>query len=136
MSFIDFFGNKVRARDVVYSNGNSIATKNLKIDGTSKNTSFLSDKAYTFSGYGLDNTHTVEVTITDKVGNSTSYTVEIGIGKVPFQVPPNKNCMGIGRYCDEEGQLQVGYDLRLYGKILDSSGNQMLIVGLKDTYDF
>lgn len=116
--------------------GNSIATKNLKIDGTSKSTSFLSDKAYTFSGYGLDNTHTVEVTVTDKVGNSTSYSVEIGIGKVPFQVPPNKNCMGIGRYCDEEGQLQVGYDLRLYGKVLDSNGDQLFMLGLEESYDF
>lgn len=116
--------------------GNSISSKGLKIDSTSKSTSFLSEKYYTFSGYGLDTTHTVEVTVTDTVGNSTSHSVEIGIGKVPINVPIHKNGVGIGRYCDEEGQVQVAFDLRLYGKVLDSSGNEMLIVGLKDTYDF
>lgn len=116
--------------------GNSISSKGLKIDSTSKSTSFLSEKSYTFSGYGLDTTHTVEVTVTDTVGNSTSHSVEIGIGKVPINVPIHKNGVGVGRYCDEEGQVQVAFDLRLYGKVLDSSGNEMLIVGLKDTYDF
>ncbi len=116
--------------------GNSISSKSLKIDSTSKSTSFLSEKAYTFSGYGLDTTHTIVVSITDKVGNSTSYSVEIGIGKVPINIPTHKNGIGFGRYCDEEGQVQVSFDLRLYGKILDSNGDQLFMVGLEDSYDF
>ena len=89
--------------------GNSISSKSLKIDNVSKNSSFASGKSYTFSDYGLDTTHTIEVIIKDTVGNSTSYSLEIGIGKVPFHIPLHKNGMGVGRYCDTEGELQVGY---------------------------
>ena len=98
--------------------GNAIKTKSIKINNTSKSTAFNSGQGYVFGTYPLRSTHEVEVSITDNVGNTVSVTHEIGIGKVIFNVPPHKNGVGWGRYCDKEGEFQIGYDLNVFGKIL------------------
>lgn len=115
--------------------GNNISTKKITIDSTVKNTSFATGGKYTIGTYALDSTHRVTVEIKDNVGNGTVYTLEIGIAKIPFQIPLHKNGMGIGRYCDSEGQFQLGYDLRLFGKILDSSGSELMMFGVTEDYD-
>ena len=115
--------------------GNSISAKKITIDSTVKNTSFATGGKYTIGTYALDSTHRVTVEIKDNVGNGTVYTLEIGIAKIPFQIPLHKNGMGIGRYCDSEGQFQLGYDLRLFGKILDSSGSELMMFGVTEDYD-
>ena len=98
--------------------GNAIKTKSIKINNTSKSTAFNSGQGYIFGTYPLRSTHEVEVSITDNVGNTVSVTHEIGIGKVIFNVPPHKNGVGWGRYCDKEDEFQIGYDLNVFGKIL------------------
>lgn len=98
--------------------GNAIKTKSIKINNTSKSTAFNSGQGYVFGTYPLRSTHEVEVSITDNVGNIVSVTHDIGIGKVIFNAPPHKNGVGWGRYCDKEGEFQVGYDLNVYGRFL------------------
>lgn len=98
--------------------GNAIKTKSIKINGTSKSTTFNSGQGYVFGTYPLRSTHEVEVSITDNVGNTVSLTHDIGIGKVIFNAPPHKNGVGWGRYCDKEGEFQVGYDLNVFGELL------------------
>ena len=98
--------------------GNAIKTKSIKINNTSKSTAFNSGQGYVFGNYPLTSTHVVEVMITDNVGNTVSVTHDIGIGKVIFNAPPHKNGVGWGRYCDKEGEFQVGYDLNVFGELL------------------
>lgn len=98
--------------------GNAIKTKSIKINNTGKSTAFNSGQGYVFGTYPLRSTHEVEVSITDNVGNTVSVTHEIGIGKVIFNVPPHKNGVGWGRYCDKEEEFQIGYDLNVFGRFL------------------
>ena len=98
--------------------GNAIKTKSIKIDSTSKSTAFNSGQGYVFSGYALNTTHEVEVSITDNVGNTVTVIHDIDIGKVILNIPPHKNGVGWGRYCDKEGEFQIEYDLNIFGKIL------------------
>lgn len=98
--------------------GNAIKTKSIKINNTGKSTAFNSGQGYVFGTYPLRSTHEVEVSITDNVGNTVSVTHEIGIGKVIFNAPPHKNGVGWGRYCDKEGEFQIGYDLNVFGELL------------------
>lgn len=98
--------------------GNAIKTKSIKINDTSKSTAFNSGQGYVFSGYALNTTHEVEVSITDNVGNTVTVIHDIDIGKVILNIPPHKNGVGWGRYCDKEGEFQIEYDLNIFGKIL------------------
>ena len=98
--------------------GNAIKTKSIKINNTSKSTAFNSGQGYVFSGYTLNTTHEVEVSITDNVGNTVTVIHDIDIGKVILNIPPHKNGVGWGRYCDKEGEFQIEYDLNIFGKIL------------------
>ena len=98
--------------------GNAIKTKSIKINNTSKSTAFNSGQGYVFSGYALNTTHEVEVSITDNVGNTATVIHDIDIGKVILNIPPHKNGVGWGRYCDKEGEFQIEYDLNIFGKIL------------------
>lgn len=98
--------------------GNAIKTKSIKINNTSKSTAFNSGQGYVFGTYPLRSTHEVEVSITDNVGNTVSVTHEIGIGKVILNIPPHKNGVGWGRYCDKEEEFQIGYDLNVFGRFL------------------
>lgn len=98
--------------------GNAIKTKSIKINNTSKSTAFNSGQGYVFSGYALNTTHEVEVSITDNVGNTVTVIHDIDIGKVILNIPPRKNGVGWGRYCDKEGEFQIEYDLNIFGKIL------------------
>jgi len=92
--------------------GNAIKTKSIKINNTSKSTAFNSGQGYVFSGYALNTTHEVEVSITDNVGNTVTVIHDIDIGKVILNIPPHKNGVGWGRYCDKEGEFQIEYDLK------------------------
>ena len=98
--------------------GNAIKTKSIKINNTSKSTAFNSGQGYVFSGYALNTTHEVDVSITDNVGNTVTVIHDIDIGKVILNIPPHKNGVGWGRYCDKEGEFQIEYDLNIFGKIL------------------
>ena len=98
--------------------GNAIKTKSIKINNTSKSTAFNSGQGYVFSGYALNITHEVEVSITDNAGNTVTVIHDIDIGKVILNIPPHKNGVGWGRYCDKEGEFQIEYDLNIFGKIL------------------
>lgn len=98
--------------------GNAIKTKSIKINNTSKSAAFNSGQGYVFGTYPLRSTHEVEVSITDNVGNTVSVTHEIGIGKVILNIPPHKNGVGWGRYCDKEEEFQIGYDLNVFGELL------------------
>lgn len=98
--------------------GNAIKTKSIKINNTSKSTAFNSGQGYVFSGYALNTTHEVEVSITDNVGNTVTVIHDIDIGKAILNIPPHKNGVGWGRYCDKEGEFQIEYDLNIFGKIL------------------
>lgn len=104
--------------------GNSIKTKSIKINNTSKSTAFNSGVAYVFGTYSLNTTHSVEVSITDAVGNTVSQKIEITIGKIPFQIPIHKNGLGLGRFCTVEGQMQVGYILNLFNGFLVENEEQ------------
>ncbi len=98
--------------------GNAIKTKSIKINNTGKSTAFNSGQGYVFSGYALNTTHEVEVSITDNVGNTVTVIHDIDIGKVILNIPPHKNGVGWGRYCNKEGEFQIEYDLNVFGKIL------------------
>lgn len=104
--------------------GNSIKAKSIKINNTSKSTAFNSNVAYVFGTYSLNTTHTVEVSVTDAVGNTVSQKIEITIGKIPFQIPIHKNGLGLGRFCVAEGQMQVGYILNLFNGFLVENEEQ------------
>ena len=108
--------------------GNSIISKKISIDGTTKNTNFVNGGTYTYGTYGVNSEHTVVIEITDAIGETASISIEIGIGTIPFHIPIHKRGMGIGRYCDTEGQLQVGYDLNLFGKLLINGEEQLTFV--------
>lgn len=101
--------------------GNAIKTKSIKINNTSKSTAFNSGQGYVFSGYALNTTHEVEVSITDNVGNTVTVNHDIDIGKVILNIPPHKNGVGWGRYCNKEGEFQIEYDLNVFGKILKNN---------------
>ena len=101
--------------------GNAIKTKSIKINNTSKSTAFNSGQGYVFSGYALNTTHEVEVSITDNVGNTVTVIHDIDIGKVILNIPPHKNGVGWGRYCNKEGEFQIEYDLNVFGKILKNN---------------
>lgn len=98
--------------------GNAIKTKSIKINNTGKSTAFNSGQGYVFSGYALNTTHEVEISITDNVGNTVTVIHDIDIGKVILNIPPHKNGVGWGRYCNKEGEFQIEYDLNIFGKIL------------------
>ena len=101
--------------------GNAIKTKSIKINNTSKSTAFNSGQGYVFSGYALNTTHEVEVSITDNVGNTVTVIHDIDIGKVILNIPPHKNGVGWGRYCNKENEFQIEYDLNVFGKILKNN---------------
>lgn len=98
--------------------GNAIKTKSIKINNTSKSTAFNSGQGYVFSGYALNTTHEVEVSITDNVGNTVTVIHDIDIGKVILNIPPHKNGVGWGRYCNKENEFQIEYDLNVFGEFL------------------
>ena len=101
--------------------GNAIKTKSIKINNTGKSTAFNSGQGYVFSGYALNTTHEVEVSITDNVENTVTVIHDIDIGKVILNIPPHKNGVGWGRYCNKEGEFQIEYDLNVFGKILKNN---------------
>ena len=104
--------------------GNSIKSKYIKINGTSKSTAFNSGSVSVFGTYALNQTHTVEVSVTDAVGNSIKVQTEITIGKIPLVIPIHKNGLGAGRFCTVEGQFQVGFDLNLFGGFMINDQEQ------------
>lgn len=108
--------------------GNAIKTKSIKINNTSKSTAFNSRQGYVFSGYALNTTHEVEVSITDNVGNTVTVIHDIDIGKVLMHIPNHKNGIGFGRYCDVEEQMQIGYDLNIFGSLLINGEKQPIFI--------
>lgn len=108
--------------------GNDIVYKKISIDGVDKNNNFEDGGTYIYGSYGVDSEHTVVIEITDAIGETASISIEIGIGTIPFHIPIHKRGMGIGRYCDKEGQLQVGYDLNLFGNLLINGEEQPTFV--------
>ena len=104
--------------------GNSIKSKYIKINGTSKSTAFNSGSVSVFGTYALNQTHTIEVSVTDAVGNSIKVQTEITIGKIPLIIPIHKNGLGAGRFCTVEGQFQVGFDLNLFGSFMINDQEQ------------
>lgn len=104
--------------------GNAIKAKSIKINNVSKSTAFNSGQGYVFGTYALNTTHTVEVSITDNVGSTNTYSIVIPLGVVLFHIPVTKDGMGLGRYCTVAGQLQVGYNLNVFGNFLINSKEQ------------
>lgn len=114
--------------------GNSISSKYIKIGGTSKSTAFNSGTVYTFGTYSLSSSYAVEVYIKDAVGNEVKLSVTIGIGKIPAHFRDSKNGIGFGRFCTVDGQMQVAYDLNLFGSFM-INGKEQLVFELVGTVD-
>lgn len=97
--------------------GNSIASRSIRINGTLKSSSFASGAKRTYGTYSLNTEYEVVVSITDAVGNTTTVSTVIGIAKIPMNIPPHKNGIGFGRYCSEEGEAQFDYDVVCYKRL-------------------
>ena len=105
--------------------GNDISTRYIKINNVVKNTTFVSGKDYIYGTYPLDQEHVVEVCLEDKAGTKIKpITFIVGVAIIPFQLPLSKNGLGIGKMCEAEGEMQVGYDLNVFGKVLVNSKEQ------------
>lgn len=132
----DAAGNYIHV-DISYTLSSSMKSASLHIDNVQKASNFATSFSKDYGVYSLGTSHEIVVSITDNMDRSISNTVTIQVAALPIVISDSKNAMGFGGApADEEGQIQVGWDLRLHGNVLDSDGNQMLIVGLKDTYDF
>ena len=108
--------------------GNSITGKKIIIDEVTKSTNFDTGGTYTFGSYGVDSEHVVTIEITDALNKTVKIDIEVGIGTIPFHIPIHKKGMGVGRYCDTEGQLQVGYNLNVFGKTFIKNEEQPTFV--------
>lgn len=107
--------------------GNSITSRSIKIDGTSKSTNFASGTIYKYGTYSLDSEHTVVVSVKDAINSSpVEITRIIDIGSViaDFQ----KDRIGFGRFCTEADQMQVGYTLNLFNGLKVNDENQPTFV--------
>ena len=111
--------------------GNSITGKKIIIDEVTKSTAFDSGGIYTYGSYGVDSEHVVTIEITDALNKTAKIDIEVGIGTIPFHIPIHKKGMGVGRYCDTEGQLQVGYNLNVFGKTFIENEEQPTFVLVK-----
>lgn len=109
--------------------GNSIASKAIKINDTSKSTSFQSGGSYVFSGYSLNDSYDVVCTVTDSVGNSASITATITGAKIPFNISKNKDAIGLGTVAKYEGYINIGYGF------CNENGEQLFMFGLTENYD-
>lgn len=103
--------------------GNIIISKKITIDEDIQSTDFNTGGTYTYGSYGVDAEHVVTIEVTDALGKTAKISIEVGIGTIPMHIPIHKKGMGIGRYCDTEGQLQVGYHLNVFGNIYKDGVN-------------
>lgn len=72
--------------------GNSIASKSLQINGTSKSTTFASGTKYVFGTYSISSVHTVKASVTDAVGKTTGYVqVEVPVATVGWDIVKDQN---------------------------------------------
>lgn len=100
--------------------GNSIKTKDLKINGTSKSTSFANGTKYIFGTYSIDSEHEVMASVTDAVGKTTGYVVaEIPVATVGWDIVKDSNgkvvSIALGRMFDKNilNSFLVGFKMYL-----------------------
>lgn len=100
--------------------GNSITTKDLKINGASKSTSFASGTKYVFGTYSIDSEHEVKVSVTDAVGKTSGYIIaEVPVATVGLDIVKNSNgkiiSIALGRMFDKNklNSLLVGFKMYL-----------------------
>lgn len=91
---------------------NSITSKEFNA-GSQKNTTLASGSSIVLSGFSVAEEYYVTGKVIDSMGNSSSDDVPIKINSsnVPIHVRLSKKGVGIGRYCTEDGELQVAYDM-------------------------
>lgn len=114
--------------------GNAIKSKSIKINSASKSTTFNSGQGYVYGTYALSSTHKVEVSITDNAGNTVTVVHEVGLATVIIHVPITKDGIGFGRYCTLTNQMQIGYTLNLFDKLM-INGVEQPVFELVETVD-
>ena len=96
------------------SGKNSITSKSCSCNGQT-NTSFASGTPFVLNAnLSIGASYTVTATITDALGRSSGpITVSINSAKRIMNVKANKNGMGIGKFAEKDGYLELGWDLQL-----------------------
>ena len=96
------------------SGKNSITSKSCSCNGQT-NTSFASGTPFVLNAnLSIGASYTVTATITDALGRSSGpITVSISSAKRIMNVKANKNGMGIGKFAEKDGYLELGWDLQL-----------------------
>ena len=96
------------------SGKNSITSKSCSCNGQT-NTSFASGTPFVLNAnLSIGASYTVTATITDALGRSPGpITVSISSAKRIMNIKANKNGMGIGKFAEKDGYLELGWDLQL-----------------------
>lgn len=96
------------------SGKNSITSKSCSCNGQT-NTSFASGTPFVLNAnLNIGSSYTVTASITDALGRSSGpITVSISSAKRIMNVKANKNGMGIGKFAEKDGYLELGWDLQL-----------------------
>lgn len=96
------------------SGKNSITSKSCSCNGQA-NTSFASGTPFVLNAnLSIGSSYIVSATITDALGRSVGpITVSISSAKRIMNVKANKNGMGIGKFAEKDGYLELGWDLQL-----------------------
>ena len=103
------------------SSKNAITSRKFEIVGTTyNNTTCASGGSVVLGGNTLaqNKEYTIKGTIADTLGNKAEITTNISISAVPFNIKANKLGVGIGRYCNRDGEFQIGYKMYLANPII------------------
>lgn len=107
--------------DIAPVTGNAIHLNQLWIDGAMVDYSSSGFIVGTFGEYTLNEAHTIELRVQDTVSQAltnylSSLTREVKIGRVPFNVGPNKDRVAVGKYADKADVFEVAPDWEIYAK--------------------
>lgn len=124
--------------------GNS-ANISVKLDGTtvaSATEQTAGDKSYYVTNVSPDVSHTLDVIVTDSVGNSVSQSLDITTQKVAFNIDVVNKSVRIGGIAQGEERFECDFDSHFNddvyvatGKILHAQAATQSIAGLMTTTD-
>lgn len=113
---------------------NGVKSRNLLIDNVSKSSTFSDNvgKAY---GTITNTQHIINVTISDLFGDSNADEYLLRSALLPFVISANKKSIGLGGMSEKDGQLLIGFDeMKIKGKVVNASNEEVLLVTLTDEY--
>lgn len=92
---------------------NAVASRQIKIGATVKDTTFTSGAKKVLSGLATSSAYTIEVNVTDKFGEIAKATRTINVAALPFHIKANKKGLAFFMMATEDNVIMIPSNIKL-----------------------